>query len=360
MNKSNLSISSLLSRLINSPSPKLEIPADAGDKKLNTTLRLEPAVKAFIEAEADKLGISVQEFLAMTLRAIMVATHAPAQSELELMLERFTELFSVHGVAAADIPKLAPGLARSDLLDTTKMVDRLDDPVLNAVADLFMVDVDWLKGVRDQPYGYSLRRWYKNPEGFAARLAYLKMHSRDVRVYFCVDDTTGYEELQEAKSKGDGIEARQMCVVVECEQAVKGANFRTYDVWEAERWNYSRCRLYLKVLMLMCQKARVYYDGIQVAQSDFAGLCNGSLLAASAFRRRNAWHPDQLFWNDDRNLERDEIKAVKALYKEHEPNMADALKALESPLSVVNWESCLQEGFRFKGAKDDETLGGNL
>ena len=345
--KNSLSISSLLSRLVNTPSPRVVIPSEFNDKKVNTTVRMEPAVKAFIEAEAEKLGISAQEFVAMTFKAIMVATHAPVESELELMLSRFAELFKAHSVPVAEIPLLVPEIKRSELMDTKQLVDRLDNSVLAKISDIFMVDEAWLQGQNCKPYGNGGHTWYKNLEGFGARLAYLQWQSRNVRVYFCVDYTTDYEQLCEAKDEGDRVDPRDMCVVVECERSVNGVGFRTYDLWEAQRWNYGNCRLFLKLMMCLCQMTRVYYDGIKVPQQEFAALCNGTMLAAQAFKYRRTWHPDQLLRNDDRNKERDEIEMVENYLKDYEKSMKDITKALEDPSSVTNWETCLREGFRF-------------
>lgn len=101
--------------------------------------------------------------------------------------------------------------------------------------------------------------------------------------------------------------------------------------------------------MLICRDASVSFAGVEVQPAEFAALCQEEILAAQALHRRNVWYPDQLFWSDDRNLERCEINDVKRLYKEQEPGLATALRALQEPLSVTNWDSCLRQGFRFKG-----------
>jgi hypothetical protein len=355
MLKQNLSLTNLLTRLINSPTPPSKAAPEGeqalpvpSDKKMNTTVRLDPTLKAFIDAEAEKLGISLQEFIAMCLKAIMTDTLSPPAGSVNLMLARFFEVFEIHGVGATDIHHLVPGLNRSDLLEARGLADRLTDEMFEAVADLFMVELEWLKGHGHQPYGYSMHNWYKNLDGFAARLAYLQWHSTHTRVYFCVKEGTSYEALLAAKEEGDRIEPLQMSVVIECERLINKVRCRVYDVWEAQRWNYGPCRLHLKAMMHLCEKARVSYDGIQVPQAEFTSLCNGSLLAAHVFRARAVWYPDQFFWTDERNLERDEIKAVKAFFKEKLPTFANAMRALENPLSVTNWDTCLRKGFIFK------------
>lgn len=346
MTKQTLSVASLLTRLINSPTPPINVPEE-GDKK-GTTVRLEPRVRAWVDAESEKLGISTQEFIAMLLKAVMTNTVAPKLSELDMLRERFFEIFTAHGIAAADIHSLVPGLARADLLDTATLINKLDDNALGAVADLFLVELDWLKGVGAFPYGHSAHRWYKQPEAFAARLAYLRWHSRHVRVNFCIQAGTTYEDLRDASERGDELEPLQVCVVIECERRIGRLAFRVYDVWEAQRWNYWRCRHFLKVLMLICRDAGVSYDGVEVQPTEFGALCRGGILAAQAFHYRTVWYPDQLFWTDERNLERREIKDVKALYKEHLPNLAPAMRALQQPLAVTNWDTCLRVGFLFE------------
>lgn len=339
--KVGLSLTSLLTNLISkSPKQPLE-PESEDEKKIGTTIRFEPPTRRFIESQAEHLGISTQEFVAMTFKAIMNATVEPQSTELELMVSRFIELFVAHGVPISDILKLLPegALARSDLLEKKALVDKLSDEVLDSTSELFGVNIEWLKGVKPQPYKTPAFRWYKNVDGFAMRLAIACYESRRARVLFVGERGLTMEGLLEAKESDDSISPVNVGVVIEKEFLVDGVGYKTYEIWESERWNYWRCRHCLKAIMMFCEKSRVRYDGVLLSQDAMISLFEGKEIANPLIEAsRESWTPDQLLWGDERNLELSELDAIREFYEEDSGAPKYEL-AITQPFSVKDWDA---------------------
>lgn len=92
-------------------------------------------------------------------------------------------------------------------------------------------------------------------------------------------------------------------MVIEKTVSNNGLSFQTYEVWEAERWNYSKCRYDLKCMMRFCERAHISYTGALVNPDQRQRLFSGDELACNILKRpTTTWHPDMLLWNDERNL----------------------------------------------------------
>lgn len=348
--KSDMSLSSLLLGLLRkTPPPPAAENEETG--KLGTTIRLEPRVRRFYEARAEQLGnVSLQDVIAMTLKAVMSATEEPQATELELMADRFIELFTGHGIAIADIPAILPpgAIQRADLLSRADLVNKLNTQTIRHVADLFTVDEEWIKGQSKRPQRKPFRRWYKNVIGFARRLAELEHNYSDVHVYFVGDTGLTLEKLKEATENDSSGREVPIGVVIEKTISINGLSFQTYEVWEAERWNYSKCRYDLKCMMRFCERAHISFTGALINPDQRQRLFNGDELACNVLKRpTTTWHPDMLLWNDERNPERHELSTLKECYAE---SGAPEIEVAVREGSRIDWEIFRRGEIAFKDA----------
>ena len=76
-----LSVLSMLQNLTKSapPAPTPVVDGDSPSSKSNTTLRLDPEVRQFVDEQAAHYGISAQAFISMMLRGLMLSS-GPAAS----------------------------------------------------------------------------------------------------------------------------------------------------------------------------------------------------------------------------------------------------------------------------------------
>lgn len=84
-----------------------------------------------------------------------------AGQPVSLVAERFLQAFREHGVATAQIPRLLPEIKLDDLQSSVRLLAILTPDLLDRVAKLFGIRVQWLEGVDDRIYEYL--GTYKDP-----------------------------------------------------------------------------------------------------------------------------------------------------------------------------------------------------
>jgi hypothetical protein len=329
----------MLTRLVSlAPSAQPAIEQSEDDKKVATTIRFDARTRQYIEAQADHFGISVQEFVALTFRAIMVAGSEPQSTEFELMVDRFVEVFSSHGIPMADITRMLPDttLVNSDFLSKKELLNKLDESIINQVAALFLVRPEWLKGTDNKPVDYHSLRLYKNLHGFARKLALHSKNYRTVSVIFIAEEGLSFEKLLGANKSGDAVPAVNVGVIIEMEAVVNGISYRRYEVGDLERWNYWRCRHHLKALMMFCEKSSLSYSGVLLSRSQIEQLFYGKVLPIGVMESfKRTWYPDQFLWEDERNTELFELDDIKKVCTE--AKVEDYATAIQQPYRVQNW-----------------------
>jgi len=349
--KTNLSFTGLLLRLVGqAPKPVDALVPTEQQGKLTTSIRLAEGVRHFYEAQAEHLGISLQECLALTLTGVMRSSWEPQASELELQVDRFFSLFEEHGIAATDIPAIlkdCSDIEKSDLLERRLLLNKLNKKIFTTLSSLFYIEIGWLRGERVLPYQREYRL-YKNAFGIARYLTIAKRENRNVRVLFIVQRNTSTQILQrlyEAYRRGDDIQEVNVKVIVELEKVVNGVSLKTYDVFDELRWNYVKCRRDIKLIMMFCNKTGIRFDGYELPEAAYSSLRNNSILAASVLNgKRDLWYADQLMWNDERNLEQDELSSIGRYYSSEKLDIYEDI--YKDPDIVRNWDD-------FKSGKYD-------
>lgn len=346
------SLTALLAKLLDgAPSAPQEVLDDG--KKVGTTVRFDTRTRVYIEQQAEHLGISTQEFVSMTFRALMIAgdDKSGIRGELELMGDRFLQVFAKHGIPAADIPELVSDqISRSDLASTT-LIDKLDGKILDQVSDIFSVSVNWLKAASNYVVDGPHLTLYKNLYGAATHLIKLINIHRRVSVIFVAHDSITPSDLCRAKEKGDSATRVEVGVVIQKHNHFNELSFVSYEVWDSERWNYWRCRYYLKSLMLFAENAGISYKGVLVPREAFESIFQGKRLAVEVLSNyRNVWYPDQLLWEDEQNPERDEISLIKDFYAQEK--VSELEKVARKPYLIKNRKEFL-EGKKMLEIKED-------
>lgn len=341
-----LSFTGLLQSLINqAPKPKIDLDeAKSKTQKITTTVRLEEPVKLYFDGQAQNLGISLQECIAMTLQAVMRASVEPQASELELQVDRFFELFAAHDIPLADIPQLLSpdcNIHRDDLLSREAVLRKLDTAVLDELNTAFGVKLDWLKGRPTGAYDEPATL-YKNSNGFCRYLANLAHNSRTVRVYVVTKKTEsgGFvpEALRLAAKAGENQKSLNMCLIVEYEKSINGIAFTAYDLIDDQmRWDYSKCRLDIKNVLMFCDRTRIHTRGAVLSDDNYEILTAGRALIPTILKLKGVdWHPDELVWKDERNQELDELDRVSAHYKENALDECEV--AVKQSYRITDWK----------------------
>ncbi|MGB1764016.1 hypothetical protein [Alloalcanivorax xenomutans] len=81
------------------------------------------------------------------------------------IVEKFLMVFQTHGVYGNQIPRFfGHGLSIADIQVREKLLEKIDDRMLDDVCDLLAVRREWFDGASDKIY--PTHDFYKNPKGF--------------------------------------------------------------------------------------------------------------------------------------------------------------------------------------------------
>lgn len=88
---------------------------------------------------------------------------------MNVVAQRFLQVFREHGVEASQIPRLFPLIRFDDLKSEEALLSVLTPEMLDKTAKLFSIRSQWLEGVDDRIYEWL--SCYKQPEIFFEYLA---------------------------------------------------------------------------------------------------------------------------------------------------------------------------------------------
>lgn len=134
-------------------------------------------------------------------------------------------------------------------------------------------------------------------------------------------------QFSDAYEKGDAVKEEPIGIVIESEEKTReGRKFSVYELWDFERWNYAKCRLYFKALVLWLEKAMqlrlLRFHGIEWQRDILRGVLSGDLLLVEAIKARpfgSVWYPDDYADSPGRSVkskEAAELPLVLETYRE--------------------------------------------
>lgn len=168
---------------------------------------------------------------------------------VNVVAQRFLQVFHDHGLQAAQIPRLLPQIKLDDLKSEEVLLAALTPAVLDQAAHLFGIRTAWLEGVDDDIY--ERLSCYKQPEVFFENLALLNRDENDFDDFYV-------QTLVTTKQLDKNDPSQQLLVVIVVEKIAELGDQRVYryhvygDGWD---WGYYPTRIQLKAMArLLCQK----------------------------------------------------------------------------------------------------------
>ena len=166
------------------------------------------------------------------------------QGPIDAIRGRVFELMKRHGI---DFPTMAEILeVPLSMLGHEEFLDRLDNPTLDRLANLFCVKREWLVGESECPMQYD-RRWYKQTESLVRHLLVSEKMGLEPAIYFLkpVQMNPVMAMKEEGPRHTVGI------CVHRTHRTPSGRPFETFEPWAWEPWNYQKCRLdFLSIVMI--------------------------------------------------------------------------------------------------------------
>ncbi|MBO9829466.1 hypothetical protein J7373_14535 [Xanthomonas sp. A2111] len=316
-----------------------------------TTIRLSPEARAFFAAQAEAFGqISTSSFIAMTLEGVMRATQSndperpqeQLRRRIELSRDRLLYVFQAHGIEPHEIASLLKdfGVTTATLHEESALLSKLTDQMIAHVAEHFHIERSWLSGSQDYRASTASQEWYKNTHGAIRTLIQLSKDGLRPEVIvirrYQADFARSYQE-------GDSAPHEDVGVLIQTEQKTpNGRPYKVYELWDFERWNYPKCRHYLKALIMWLSRQAKYpshFDRIKLCGRSIDNdllqkLICGRLLPVEALQLSHKsgshWDP-QDYVDPESSLETEEVSIVEKHYYD-----APQLEKLFEELIPVN------------------------
>lgn len=294
-----LSLEALLHRLIAKGAQQAAtVPVAASDERQPTSIRLKPATRHFLQAQATALNTSIQGLIDTILDGVVEATQDAPVAQLRSIRERFFLLIQAHrlDLPAATELMASEGFTLSALGDEQRLLDLMTPKAIQRLKTIFYVEEDWLNGKSDYAVRESQEgRWYKNVHGVAHYLISLRKQGYRPDLLIVrrrgADFQRAFEDNDEKKTWREEPVGVVMRVTKE---TPSGKEFTTYEKWQFERWNYHRCRTELKTLLAFCDQMRLHVVGHELPEHALDQLLSGRSLPATLFQGVGSatWHPD--------------------------------------------------------------------
>lgn len=203
----------------------------------------------------------------------------------ETVAGRFIRLFESHDVHRNQIPRFfGQGLTLRDIQDESALLDKLDEPMLEAVCDLFAVRREWLEGAEKQVY--PCHDFYKRPEAVAPFLAALKANNPDGQldgVLVAPDD-----------EKGDAL-----IILSEIVGWIGDKPVYRNHLLNNWRFDYWKSRTYLTACVASAWKNEVYLRGFYAPRKEIKRTASGDHLLGTdgdwaAPRKNERLYPEDM------------------------------------------------------------------
>jgi hypothetical protein len=346
MKRIKLSLFDILGRLGQTAPKDLKLPpADQSESRVTHSIRFPTDVRYWITVQSEHLGVSIQDFVSLTMKGVMQTTNSPQTGAFDTLVMRFFMLFDAHNIATTDIPTFLPKgtLARSELRDSDKIIDALNDDVIQHLVNIFDINGDWLKGKSNVIY--CSNSFYKQSSEIFSEIIRLKSTSTDsLRVIFLTGPGVKLKELTKMKREGDNTSVvyENVQVFIEREKSVGKHRITTYQRWDDDLpWTYWRSRYYLKALIYFCGQISTYVSAYSLPKKMYPDIVSGREFLKDLRSKGNHFTIDELAWDQDGNPERDELESIVQFFNEEKG--AKYLMAAKSPTKIKNYQAFMDK-----------------
>lgn len=346
MKRLSLSLHQIMAKL-GSSAPKITYPDDLNESasgRVTSSIRFSPELRYWINAQADHLGISFQDFVSLTMQGVQTCTESPDTDEIDTMVSRFFSLFENSKIPVADIPKILSShpIKVSQLRNTEAIVDYLsNDKTLDDLVRIFGVNRQWLKGC--DTHIYKANGYYKNLPAICSELSRHVVSSRDKpKVYLIAAPGTSLQSVIENRDNQHGKDTVYLIPLIRYQRQYGEHTIPAYQLWESLAWDYSQTRKHLKSLIYFCEQASISIMGCTVKSADkYTDITEGNVLIPQ-HSIGSAWNIDKLAWGNEENPELYELAEIKRYLEEEggEPY----LKACVDSYKVSNLQAFIDTG----------------
>lgn len=194
--------------------------------------------------------------------------------EVESIATRFVRLFENHGVHRNQIPRFfGHGLSVKDVQSDQSLLEKLDEPLLQEVCELFAVRREWLDGA-DKTI-YEAHDFYKQPGAFGPFLSTLKT----------LNPEGGLDGILLAPTETNG---EAILILFERVGFVGDKAIYRYHLCNNWLFEYWKARAYLTACVAIAWKNKLNVMGFYSPEENIARLSSGETFFGDS--EGDAWH----------------------------------------------------------------------
>lgn len=230
--------------------------------------------------------------------------------ETSSLIERFLRVHNEHGILTAQIPRvlgMEDKLKPQDVLNPSRLLERLDNEMLRTTCEVFGVQREWLEGADVPPYTSPF--FYKNPRALLEFLKDLAGKHQNLRLWCFKSESVPLERV----SNDD------LYVVIVADNFVLGERIveRFYPIHSDWPWDHLPARLDFKALIFICWQLEIYSIGREAPSTEIEKVRNGLNFPSSfleRYRHSGQWHPDDYIFTKEESVvakDSDEVRLLK-------------------------------------------------
>lgn len=223
--------------------------------------------------------------------------------KVSLMVSRFLKTFAMSGISRVDMVDFMNHealTARSIMTDNDVGELLIDNKgIRQSVSDIFDISMSWLSGDSDVIWQANLNGWYKAVSLVAWCLLQHRVAGHINKVYFLCSNPLGCligDAFEQADGVDDGSCSLPISIYIEHVAQRRGYVYKTYTLFDAERWNYTNCRDHIKYVLMLCRNTNTSVEGQVVRKNDFDNVFNGLSHPKSINKKHIvSFNPDEVF-----------------------------------------------------------------
>lgn len=294
-----------------------------------TTVRLRPETKAYLQSQSESLGVSLSQVINMILDGVVSMEVKPvADNKIKGIYDRIMSLFELHNINPVDMAKMLSGygIRLSQIRKPDVFIDNLSMDMIKDIASWFSVDYKWIVGETEWMYSPRDIIWYKDSYGFSLMLLGKSFRFPNFKVLVVKKNRISFEDVEKL---GDQCAQLDVGFILSYEYQVNGIKFTKYEVCEFQRWNYEKCRGYLRFIFYFLDSvaSRIKSYGVSFSEKIVDGLIDGKLIPSTI----NGMFSETWFI-------RERIGGLKYNYEtEHEP--VGYLSKFDRLICLLNYRS---------------------
>lgn len=216
--------------------------------------------------------------------------------QVDLMLNRFFKLFSLHDIHINEIPKVIDkkfNITYYDISSKKNLLNKISNELLEWLASFFSININWLLG--QDSYMYEIHHFDKDIFGFCKMLNSISKEYDDYDIHLIKDSELNKEVDETNKSRQHIYPVCEIKIL-----ELNGKSVYKYIIFEDYYWDYKRTRIELKVLIYLIYKKHVdyyksdvYIKGRDIREdTDYYDFIKGEISYSQLHGFRYSWYPD--------------------------------------------------------------------